>query len=181
MQQGCGQRVGDCRPVFPTRIVAPRTPSSRVRAAVACMVAAVAGCASSPPDFKGEWRPVNGYAAETTPIPLHHAHVFAPSPLDGTLRTMLERWAGDSKMRLSYLVPSDFTLHQGVEGIRSSDLASAAAQLSRAYAPQRVAVTVEDNGIVVRALPPAHEPDVKGVGQDAAAPRGSAGIGADAR
>ena len=114
-------------------------------------MAAMTACATRPaPDFGGRWKPVNRYAQEPQEIPLHQAYAFYPSPMDGTLKSMLERWARDSKMTLSYAHASDFTLHAGVADIRTSDLQQAAAQLSSAYAVQGVSVVVEGNQIVVR-------------------------------
>lgn len=131
----------------------PTRELARVAASLA-LVAIVAGCAARPaPDFSGRWRPVNRYADQPQPIPLHQQYLFYASPLDRTLKTMLSRWAKDAKMTLSYLHPSDFTLHAEVAGIRTSDLRSAAAQLSQAYAAQQLAVLVESNQIVVRPAP----------------------------
>ncbi len=60
-------------------------------AAVAALM--VAGCATkSAPDFGGRWKPVNRFAATTTEIPLYSSYVYQASPMDGTLKAMLERW-----------------------------------------------------------------------------------------
>ncbi len=109
------------------------------------------GCATSPaPDFKGRWKPVNRYAADTREIPLYEAYVFHPAPMDGTLKTMLTRWALDSKMSLSYLHSSDFTLHAPVAEIRTSNLQDAVLQLNAAYAGRGVVVSAGENQFVVR-------------------------------
>ena len=113
----------------------------------------MAGCATSPaPDFKGRWKPVNRYAADTEEIPLHEAYVFHPAPMDGTLKSMLSRWARDSKMSLSYLHSSDFTLHAPVARIRTGNLQDAVAQLNAAYAGRGVDVSASQSQIVVRPL-----------------------------
>lgn len=110
-----------------------------------------AGCATRPaPDFKGRWKPVNRYAETTEAIPLHQSYVFQPAPMDGTLKNMLTRWAKDSKMSLSYLHPSDFTLHAPVEQVNTYSLEQAASLLTSIYAEQRVSVAVEGNQITVR-------------------------------
>lgn len=70
--------------------------------------------------------------------------------MDGTLKNMLTRWAEDSKMTLSYLHSSDFTLHAPVARIRTSSLQEAASQLTAAYAEQRIVIIVDNNQIVVR-------------------------------
>lgn len=110
-----------------------------------------AGCATRPaPDFKGRWKSVNRYAETTEAIPLHQSYVFQAAPMDGTLKNMLTRWAKDSKMSLSYLHTSDFTLHAPVEQVNTSSLEQAASQLTSIYAGQRVSVTVEGKQIIVR-------------------------------
>ena len=129
-------------------------------------MALATSCATKPaPEFAGRWKPVNRYAEETQEIPLDQAYTFQPSPMDGTLKNMLARWARDSKMTLSYEHTSDFTLHGAVSGIRSSDLRSAAGQLTQAFAAQRIAVELDGNRIVVR---PAAADGGSGDGADAA-------------
>ena len=111
----------------------------------------LAGCATRPaPDFGGRWKPANRYAATAEEIPLYQSYVFTASPMDGTLKSMLTRWAKDSKMTLSYLHPSDFSLYQPVAQIHTNDLQQAVSQLTAAYAGQRVSVTASNNQIVVR-------------------------------
>jgi hypothetical protein len=120
-------------------------------AAVIALAIMQAGCATRPaPDFKGRWKSVNRYAETTEAIPLHQAYVFQPAPMDGTLKNMLTRWAKDSKMSLSYLHSSDFTLHAPVEQVNTYSLEQAASLLTSIYAAQRVSVTVEGKQIIVR-------------------------------
>ena len=95
---------------------------------------------------------MNRYAASAEEIPLYQSYVFHASPMDGTLKTMLTRWASDSKMTLSYLHPSDFTLYGPVAQIQTNDLQQAVSQLTTAYAEQRVSVTASNNQIVVRVV-----------------------------
>ncbi len=115
------------------------------------LMAVLAGCATRPaPDIRGRWKSVNRYAEATQAIPLYQSYVFQASPMDGTLKNMLSRWAKDSKMTLSYLHPSDFTLHAPVAQVQSNDLQQAVALLSSIYADQRVSVTASNNQIVVR-------------------------------
>lgn len=135
------------------------------------LIATLSGCASRPaPDFGGRWKAVNHYAAAAEEIPLYQAYVFYPSPMDGTLKSMLARWAKDSKMALSYRHPSDFTLHAPVARIRTSSLQEAASQLTAAYAQQRVLVIVDRNQIVVRPDESAQAGPVPGKGAPGAAP-----------
>jgi hypothetical protein len=119
------------------------------------VLAATTACATAAPEYGGRWKPVNRYAEMPQEIPLYQAYAFYPSPMDGTLKTMLERWARDSKMTVSYLHPSDFTLHSGVAGIRTNSLQEAASQLTAAFSQQGVSITAEGSQIVVRGTAPA--------------------------
>lgn len=119
---------------------------------VLSLLAMVAGCATRPaPDIRGRWKPVNHYAETPEAIPLHQSYVFHASPMDGTLKTMLTRWARDSRMTLSWLHQSDFTLYGPVAQIRTSNLEQAVSLLNDAYAGQQVFIAVEGRQIVVRA------------------------------
>jgi hypothetical protein len=118
---------------------------------VACVFAALAGCGTPPPvDFGGQWQPVNRYQAATMEIPLSPAYLFQATPIDGTLKTMLERWAKDSHRQLAYRLGSDFTLHQPAARIRTADLQAAAAELSAIYAPQGVSVVADGAQILAQ-------------------------------
>lgn len=113
--------------------------------------ALVTGCATpAAPEYGGRWRPVNRFSEAPQEIALQRAYLFYASPLDATLKTMLERWAADSKMTLDYQAPVDYTLHAPVADVRGDDLNSAVSRLSTIYAAQRLAITVEGNRIVVR-------------------------------
>lgn len=111
----------------------------------------MAGCATQPaPGFGGRWQQVNRFAEEPQEIPLHQTYEFFASPLDGTLKTMLERWARDSKMGLSYQPSMDYTLYAPVADVHTGDLHDATVRLSTIYAGQGLAISVEGNRIVVR-------------------------------
>lgn len=71
--------------------------------------------------------------------------------MDETLKTMLARWARDSGRELSYQLPFDVTLYTPVSSIRTTDLDSAAQQLTTIYAAQHVYVSATDRKIL--ALP----------------------------
>lgn len=115
------------------------------------MIVGLAACGTSPaPAFKGRWQPVNHFPATTQVIPLDQSYVFYPSPMDGTLRQMLARWAKDSNMALSYQHTADFTLHAQVAQIRTGNLPEALALLKAAYAAQRLEIVAEHDRIVVR-------------------------------
>lgn len=111
----------------------------------------LSSCASSPaPDFKGRWQPVNRFDSAPQAIALQPAYEYYAAPLDGSLKSMLERWAGDTGMSLSYQSSMDYTLYGPVAQVRSADLREAVAQVSAAYAAQGLAIDVERNSIVVR-------------------------------
>lgn len=111
----------------------------------------LAGCASHAPDISGRWQPVNHFPEAPQSIPLYQNYVFYPSPMDRTLKSMLTRWAKDSKRTLSYLHSSDFTLYRDVSDIRTTNLEEAVSRLNSAYAAEGVSITSDDRQIVVRA------------------------------
>ncbi|MGC1548015.1 MAG: hypothetical protein WA777_05755 [Rhodanobacter sp.] len=114
---------------------------------------ALAGCATpSAPDYGGHWKPVNHYAATTTEIPLAQVYQFYASPMDGTLKTMLTRWAKDTGIKLLYQLPSDYTLSTPTSKIHTANIRLAASELNAIYAPQGVSIAVNDWQIVVQQL-----------------------------
>jgi Toxin co-regulated pilus biosynthesis protein Q len=117
----------------------------------AAMIVALSSCANRPaPDFGGRWKNVNRFSEETQAIPLQDAYLFYASPMDGTLKKMLERWAKDSDMVLTYRHPMDYTLYAAVADIRTPSLQEAVSQINAAYASQQVSVGVSGSEIVVR-------------------------------
>ncbi|MBL8263631.1 MAG: TcpQ domain-containing protein [Xanthomonadaceae bacterium] len=118
---------------------------------VLATVVALSSCATRPaPDFGGRWKNINRFAEETQAIPLQDTYLFYASPMDGTLKAMLERWAKDSNMTLAYRHPMDYTLHSAVAEIRTPSLQEAVSQLNAAFAAQQVSVGVSGDEIVVR-------------------------------
>lgn len=128
-----------------------RTSASLLSCISILLIVVLGGCATTPaPDIRGRWQPVNRYSEQVEEIPLYQSYVFYPSPMDRTLKTMLTRWAKDSKMTLSYQHPSDFTLHAPVAQVHTNDLQQALALLTTFYTAQQVSITVSGNQIVVR-------------------------------
>lgn len=122
---------------------------------VAVVTAAVmlAGCATKPaPDFGGRWKPVNRFANTTQEIPLYSSYVYQATPMDGTLKAMLERWAKDSGMTLDYRLSSDYTLYGAVSAITTTNPQQAMIDVSAAYAGQGVSVSIVGNQIVVQSV-----------------------------
>lgn len=122
-----------------------------IRRGVLCLgMLALAGCAAPPAkDFGGRWRPVNQFQSAPERIQLQQPYVFYASPLDGTLKNMLTRWAKDTGMRLVYKLPYDYTLYTPVSDIRSQSIADAVARLSSIYSGEHVAITAVGQEIVV--------------------------------
>jgi len=123
------------------------------------LVLGLSGCRTPPAkDFGGSWKPVNHFQDQTTEIPLAQPYTFYASPLDGTLKTMLDRWSKDTGMVLSYQLMSDYTLDKPVAQIQTRDIRSAIAQLNAIYAAEGVFITVNDKQILV-AVASASKPD----------------------
>lgn len=111
----------------------------------------LAGCGTPPAkDFGGRWKPVNRFQDAPTEIPLAKNYTFYAAPMDGTLKTMLTRWAKDSGVQLSYELPSDYTLFKPVTQISTTDIQSATAELNSIYAAQGVHVSADDRRILVQ-------------------------------
>ena len=110
----------------------------------------ISGCGTTPAkDFGGRWKPVNNFAEQPTEIPLYSAYVFQASPLDRTLKTMLQRWAGDNGLVLEYRLQSDYTLHDHVASISTTSVQQAVSELSAAYAAQSLQISLAGNQLVV--------------------------------
>ena len=119
---------------------------------VSLIIATIAVTACGTPaakNFGGSWKPVNHFREQPTEIPLTAAYTFYAAPMDETLKTMLTRWASDSGRELSYQLPFDVTLYTPVSSIRTTDLDSAAQQLTTIYAAQHVYVSATDRKILV--------------------------------
>lgn len=113
--------------------------------------ASLAACATRPPPaVSGRWTPVNHYDEQSIALPLRPAYVYYATPVDRTLKGLLERWAHDGHMQLEYRHDTDFTLYRAVADVHSDDLRTALSQLSAIYAAQQVAIGVEGDRIVVR-------------------------------
>lgn len=106
------------------------------------LAAALTGCgAPAPRDFGGRWHAVNRFDVSPRSIPLQRPYEYFASPLDGTLKVMLTRWARDAGMTLVYLWPEDYTLTTSASGVHDRDLEAAVARLQGIYAPQGISIT----------------------------------------
>ncbi len=122
-------------------------------------LALLAGCASAPaPDFAGRWKPVNRFSKSVTEIPLYSSYVYQATPVDATLKGMLERWAKDTQMELAYNLTSDYTLSEPVAKLATTSVQQAASDVTAIYAAEGVSISVVGNKIMAQpasAAPPA--------------------------
>lgn len=110
----------------------------------------VSGCGTTPAkDFGGRWKPVNNFSQQPTEIPLYSEYVFQASPLDGTLKGMLQRWAADNGLELEYRLQSDYTLHEHVASISTTSVQQAVSELSAAYSAQALHISLAGNQLIV--------------------------------
>lgn len=110
----------------------------------------VSGCATPEAvDPRGRWTPVPQYAEQPRAIPLQQAYLYRALPADGTLRTLLARWAKDTHLRLAYEHSDDYTLHAPVARLQTPSIAEAVDALSAAYAAQGIRISVDSGRIVV--------------------------------
>jgi hypothetical protein len=115
------------------------------------LTVALAACATRPaPDFGGRWKSANRFAETAEAIPLQDAYLYYASPMDATLKKMLERWAKDTNMQVDYRHPMDYTLYTAVASVRTPSLQEAVSQLNAAYSAQQVSIGVSGDQIVVR-------------------------------
>jgi len=117
---------------------------------VACALSLSACGTTSAPDFRGDWRSANSAPESPQAIALRPQRMYSVAPVDGTLKSTVERWAGDAGVALRYDAAFDFTLHAAAGEVSDPDLASALRKLANTYAKQGIEITIEDAGIVVR-------------------------------
>lgn len=124
--------------------------TSAMRLPTCLCVLLLAGCASShAPDISGRWKPVNRLPATTTSIPLYQDYVYQVSPMDGTLKALLERWARDTGLGLEYRLDRDYTLIAALTTINTTDRAAALAELGQAYHAQSLQLSTRGQQLVV--------------------------------
>lgn len=105
-----------------------------------------------PPEPHGKWRPVNRFPTQTQAIPLSSSYTYFVTPMDGTLKSLLTRWAHDSNVQLQYGVSMDFTLHAPAAQIHTANMADALAQLSALYRAHGIEIQSSPGLIVVTAV-----------------------------
>lgn len=110
-----------------------------------------AACSSrSAPEISGRWKPVNRLATTTTSIPLYQDYVYQVSPMDGTLKVLLERWARDTGLTLDYRADRDYTLIAALSAINTTDRVAALAELGHAYRAQGLELITSGQRLLVQ-------------------------------
>lgn len=122
-------------------------------------IAVLSGCsAPSPRDFGGHWSQVNRFSSTVEAIPLQRPYEYFASPLDSTLKNMLSRWSKDTKMRLDYRFPDDFTLYKPASSIHTPDVETALSELNGIYAKEGIFIAVRNGTLVVTGATPDSSP-----------------------
>jgi hypothetical protein len=112
-------------------------------------------CGTKPaPDFRGRWREVNSIDPVPRAIPLRPVQHFVVLPSDRTLKDVVERWGRESRRRVSYRAPVNYSVHLEATRVTANSLDAAVAGLQQAYAEQGIGVRLEPNLIVVTASAP---------------------------
>lgn len=108
------------------------------------------GCStnSKAPDFPKKWQPMNKVAESTKVIALKVQHTYHITPLDTTVKGVLERWGTEAKMPVVYDSARDFTIFKPLLQIKTEKLEEALAQLSHFYEAQNIAFRVQDGVII---------------------------------
>lgn len=107
------------------------------------------GCTTNKvPDFPKNWRPMNELAETTQAIPLNKQHVYRVTPLDTTVKELLDRWGEEAKMPVVYNSAYDFTVFKPLLQIQTVNIEEALAQLSQLYEAQNIVFRVQDGVIV---------------------------------
>lgn len=116
-------------------------------------LALLGGCAllgRSP--FGGAWAPLNRYPPEAARLPLDARYVYFTTPVDGSLRALLARWAGDTGRSLRYTAGFDLTLHRAAATLRETDIQAAITRLNSLYAGRGIAIAAGEEVITVSAV-----------------------------
>lgn len=134
-------------------------------ASVILMAATLSACGTpSARDFGGRWRPANRFDDKVVEIPLDLPYTYYVAPMDGTLKTLVARWARDTGKTLSYRLRSDFSLIRGASSLRTTEAAEAMARLTSLYAAQGIVVRDEGADLIVDVESPAPAQDASASG-----------------
>ncbi|WP_267224922.1 hypothetical protein [Dyella silvae] len=130
-------------------------------AVVALLLPITSGCGSTAKDYSGRWKPINRYQSAAAAIPLNPQYLYYATPMDGTLRTMLRRWAKDSGKQFAYHLQTDYTLSQPVAAIRTTDIQQALDQLNAIYGSYGIRLSAEGGQLIATTASDINTPSSK--------------------
>lgn len=73
-------------------------------------------------------------------------------PIDSTLKSLLERWASDNKLKVVYQHPNDFSLPKATSEIRTQDIATAIESLNKIYAESNIRIEVKEGALTTEQI-----------------------------
>src|SRR5690606_17936619 len=104
-------------------------------------------CASTSSGLS-QWQPVHRFPPQTQAISITPIIEYRVTPLDGTLRLLLARWAYLSGKSLDYRLSSDWALHQSISEVHAVSLEQALSSLSAGYAQQKLQIRLDGQKII---------------------------------
>ena len=97
-------------------------------------VLTLVACASpKSPQPDSDWQSMNVFKPDVKVLPLRVPYTFSALPIDATLMAMLQRWANDSSIKLSYQCGDDFSIPSRLLLSRVSTLRAALSETSSFY------------------------------------------------
>ena len=93
---------------------------------------------------RSEWAPVHQYPEAPGAIDLTPVVKYRVTPLDGSLKNLLARWAFLAGKRLQYEPGTDWQVHRDAARVESASLDDALKQLATAYSIQGVELSVRE-------------------------------------
>ena len=99
------------------------------------------GCSSpKAPEYSENWRQVNSFGDGITAVALHEKYTYGVLPMDTSLKSMVSRWVGDTKIKLDYRCGFDYSIPQKLLGFRVFSLRAAMVELGAIYGEQQLTV-----------------------------------------
>lgn len=95
-----------------------------------------------------DWQPVANLPSEPRVAVATPSTSFLVTPLDGSLRHLLARWAYLEGVQVDYRLSVDWQLHTRAAAVKAADLPSALSALQSAYAEQGISLRL-DKGLLI--------------------------------
>lgn len=95
-----------------------------------------------------DWQPVANLPTEPRVAVATPDTLFLVTPLDGSLRHLLARWAYLEGVQVDYRLPVDWQLHAPAAAVKAPDLPSALSALQKSYASQGISLRL-DKGLLI--------------------------------